>query len=147
MKRIQAFALVVWAFVVGDDWHTAIGVAVTGLVLGLRNAERLHASAHVVTVGFQTCAVVLAVVWALGFTFAMLWLIDRITPVRVGAEAEITDTVPINRRVRRDHERLKERGQRHGLGRGVAGAVARLSAAVDEAKAVIADRLQPRTGF
>jgi Hpt domain len=30
---------------------------------------------------------------------------------------------------------------------GVAGAVARLSAAVDEAKAVIADRLQPRTGF
>jgi HPt (histidine-containing phosphotransfer) domain-containing protein len=30
---------------------------------------------------------------------------------------------------------------------GVAGAVARLSAAVDEAKAVIADRVQPRTGF
>jgi HPt (histidine-containing phosphotransfer) domain-containing protein len=30
---------------------------------------------------------------------------------------------------------------------GIAGAVARLSAAVDEAKAVIADRLQPRTGF
>jgi len=41
---------------------TAIGVAVTGLVLGLRNAERLHASPHVVTVGFQTCVVVLAVV-------------------------------------------------------------------------------------
>ncbi len=39
---------------------TAIGVAVTGLVLGLRNAERVHASPHVVTVGFQTCAVVLA---------------------------------------------------------------------------------------
>jgi ammonium transporter, Amt family len=35
-------------------------------------------------------AVALAVVWALGFTFAMLWLIDRITPVRVGAEAEIS---------------------------------------------------------
>jgi len=32
-------------------------------------------------------AVVLAIVWALGFTFAMLWVIDRITPVRVG-EAE-----------------------------------------------------------
>jgi len=30
---------------------------------------------------------------------------------------------------------------------GVAGAVARLSAAVDEAEAVIADRLHPRTGF
>jgi Amt family ammonium transporter len=35
-------------------------------------------------------AVALAVVWALGFTFAMLWLIDRITPVRVGAEAEVS---------------------------------------------------------
>jgi Amt family ammonium transporter len=35
-------------------------------------------------------AVALAVVWALSFTFAMLWLIDRITPVRVGAEAEIS---------------------------------------------------------
>jgi Amt family ammonium transporter len=35
-------------------------------------------------------AVALAVVWALGFTFGMLWLIDRITPVRVGAEAEIS---------------------------------------------------------
>ncbi len=41
---------------------TAIGVAVTGLVLGLRNAERLRASPHVVTVGFQTCVGVLAVV-------------------------------------------------------------------------------------
>ncbi len=41
---------------------TAIGVAVTGLVLGLRNAEGQHASPHVVTVGFQTCVVVLAVV-------------------------------------------------------------------------------------
>jgi Amt family ammonium transporter len=35
-------------------------------------------------------AVALAVVWALGFTFAMLWLIDRITPVRVGVEDEIS---------------------------------------------------------
>jgi len=34
-------------------------------------------------------AVALAIVWALGFTFAMLWLIDRITPVRVDAEAEL----------------------------------------------------------
>jgi len=33
-------------------------------------------------------AVALASVWAFGFTFAMLWLIDRITPVRVDAEAE-----------------------------------------------------------
>ena len=33
-------------------------------------------------------AVALATVWAFGFTFAMLWLIDRITPVRVDAEAE-----------------------------------------------------------
>jgi EmrB/QacA subfamily drug resistance transporter len=41
---------------------TAIGVAVTGLVLGLRNAEQPHASPHVVTVGFQTCVLVLAVV-------------------------------------------------------------------------------------
>jgi MFS family permease len=41
---------------------TAIGVAVTGLVLGLRNAERLRASPHVVTIGFQTCVLVLAVV-------------------------------------------------------------------------------------
>ena len=32
-------------------------------------------------------AVALAIVWALGFTFAMLWLIDRITPVRVDAAA------------------------------------------------------------
>jgi Amt family ammonium transporter len=34
-------------------------------------------------------AVALAIVWALGFTFAMLWLIDRITPVRVDAAAEL----------------------------------------------------------
>ena len=34
-------------------------------------------------------AVALAILWALGFTFAMLWLIDRITPVRVDAEAEL----------------------------------------------------------
>ncbi|HWF42485.1 MAG TPA: MFS transporter, partial [Acidothermaceae bacterium] len=40
---------------------TAIGVAVIGLVFGLRNAERLHASPHAVTVGFQTCVAVLAV--------------------------------------------------------------------------------------
>jgi Amt family ammonium transporter len=34
-------------------------------------------------------AVALAIAWALGFTFAMLWLIDRITPVRVDAAAEV----------------------------------------------------------
>jgi len=33
-------------------------------------------------------AVALASVWAFGFTYAMLWLIDRITPVRVGVGAE-----------------------------------------------------------
>ena len=33
-------------------------------------------------------AVALASVWAFSFTYAMLWLIDRITPVRVDAEAE-----------------------------------------------------------
>jgi len=35
-------------------------------------------------------AVALAIVWALGFTFAMLWLIDRITPVRVDEAAELS---------------------------------------------------------
>lgn len=34
-------------------------------------------------------AVALATAWAFGFTFAMLWLIDRITPVRVDASAEL----------------------------------------------------------
>ncbi len=33
-------------------------------------------------------AVVLAVVWAFAFTYAMLWLINRITPVRVDDAAE-----------------------------------------------------------
>jgi EmrB/QacA subfamily drug resistance transporter len=51
---------------------TAIGVAVTGLVLGLRNAERLHASPHAVTVGFQTCVVVLAVAAAAAAGLASL---------------------------------------------------------------------------
>jgi hypothetical protein len=32
MTRLQAFALAVWEFVVGDDWRTAIGVV---LALGL----------------------------------------------------------------------------------------------------------------
>lgn len=27
MRRIRAFALTVWDFVVGDDWRTALGVA------------------------------------------------------------------------------------------------------------------------
>jgi Amt family ammonium transporter len=33
-------------------------------------------------------AVVLAIVWALAFTVAMLWLINRVTPVRVDEAAE-----------------------------------------------------------
>jgi Amt family ammonium transporter len=33
-------------------------------------------------------AVVLAVVWAFAFTLAMLWVINRVTPVRVGDAAE-----------------------------------------------------------
>jgi hypothetical protein len=32
MSRAQAFLLAVWEFVVGDDWRTALGVA---LALGL----------------------------------------------------------------------------------------------------------------
>jgi Amt family ammonium transporter len=32
--------------------------------------------------------VVLAIVWALGFTFGMLWVIDRLTAVRVTPETE-----------------------------------------------------------
>ena len=33
-------------------------------------------------------AVVLAVNWALAFTFGMLWVINRVTPIRVTAETE-----------------------------------------------------------
>jgi Amt family ammonium transporter len=38
--------------------------------------------------GKQVAAVVLGSVWAFGFTYGMLWLIDRFTPVRVSQEAE-----------------------------------------------------------
>jgi Amt family ammonium transporter len=38
--------------------------------------------------GKQVAAALLASAWALGFTLGMLWLIDRITPVRVSAETE-----------------------------------------------------------
>jgi len=41
---------------------TALGVAVTGLTLGLRNAQRPLASAHAVTVGFETCVLVLSAI-------------------------------------------------------------------------------------
>ena len=41
-------------------------------------------------------AVALAVVWAFGFTYAMLWLIDRITPVRVDAAAEVELDIAIH---------------------------------------------------
>ena len=33
-------------------------------------------------------AAVASSVWAFAFTYGMLWLIDRVTPVRVGEEAE-----------------------------------------------------------
>jgi len=36
----------------------------------------------------QVVAVLVSSVWAFGFTYAMLWLIDKITPVRVGSEFE-----------------------------------------------------------
>jgi Amt family ammonium transporter len=36
----------------------------------------------------QLVAVALSSVWAFGFTYGMLWLIDRVTPVRVGDEVE-----------------------------------------------------------
>ncbi|HWQ09274.1 MAG TPA: hypothetical protein VN436_09210, partial [Holophaga sp.] len=38
--------------------------------------------------GKQLVAVAVSSVWAFGFTYGMLWLIDRITPVRVDAEQE-----------------------------------------------------------
>ena len=34
-------------------------------------------------------AIALAVVWASGFTFGMLWIINRVTPIRVSAEVEM----------------------------------------------------------
>jgi Amt family ammonium transporter len=36
----------------------------------------------------QLVAVVISSVWAFGFTYGMLWLIDRVTPVRVGEQIE-----------------------------------------------------------
>nr|WP_285575520.1 ammonium transporter [Geothrix limicola] len=38
--------------------------------------------------GKQMAAVLISSVWAFGFTYGMLWIIDRITPVRVGVAAE-----------------------------------------------------------
>ncbi|MDL2334464.1 MAG: ammonium transporter [Chloroflexota bacterium] len=38
----------------------------------------------------QLAAVLASSVWAFGFTYAMLWLIDRFTPVRVSAQVEET---------------------------------------------------------
>ncbi len=40
--------------------------------------------------GKQCAAVGVSSVWAFAFTYGMLWAIDRITPVRVGAETEET---------------------------------------------------------
>ncbi|HEX7553785.1 MAG TPA: ammonium transporter [Geothrix sp.] len=39
--------------------------------------------------GKQCAAVLISSVWAFGFTYGMLWIIDRITPVRVTASAEV----------------------------------------------------------
>ena len=36
----------------------------------------------------QLVAVAISSVWAFGFTYGMLWLIDRVTPVRVAEEVE-----------------------------------------------------------
>jgi Amt family ammonium transporter len=36
----------------------------------------------------QLAAVALSSVWAFGFTYGMLWLIDKITPVKVNQQAE-----------------------------------------------------------
>jgi Amt family ammonium transporter len=36
----------------------------------------------------QLVAIAISSVWAFAFTYGMLWLIDRITPVKVGAAAE-----------------------------------------------------------
>ncbi|MDP9249826.1 MAG: ammonium transporter, partial [Chloroflexota bacterium] len=38
--------------------------------------------------GKQLAAVVISSAWAFGFTYAMLWLIDRVTPVKVDEAAE-----------------------------------------------------------
>jgi ammonium transporter, Amt family len=45
-------------------------------------------SGNVSFFGKQTAAVVMGSVWAFGFTYGMLWLIDRFTPVRVSGAAE-----------------------------------------------------------
>jgi Amt family ammonium transporter len=38
----------------------------------------------------QLVAVAVSSAWAFGFTYAMLWLIDRVTPVKVDQAAEET---------------------------------------------------------
>jgi Amt family ammonium transporter len=45
-------------------------------------------SGNVSFFGKQVAAVVMGSVWAFGFTYGMLWLIDRFTPVRVSEAAE-----------------------------------------------------------
>jgi Amt family ammonium transporter len=40
--------------------------------------------------GKQLAAVAISSVWAFGFTYGMLWLIDRITPVKVGESVEVS---------------------------------------------------------
>ena len=40
--------------------------------------------------GKQCAAVAISSVWAFAFTYGWLWIIDRITPVRVTSAAEVT---------------------------------------------------------
>ncbi len=47
----------------------------------------LHGNAHFFLV--EVAAVCLASVWAFAFTYGMLWVIDRVTPVKVGEAGEI----------------------------------------------------------
>jgi Amt family ammonium transporter len=46
----------------------------------------LHGNTHFFLV--QCAALLIASIWAFAFTLAMLWVIDRITPVRVSEETE-----------------------------------------------------------
>jgi hypothetical protein len=43
MKRVRAFPLAVWEFVVGDDWRTSLGVALAIAVTALLAAAGISA--------------------------------------------------------------------------------------------------------
>ena len=51
---------------------TSLGVAATGLVLGLRNAQQAGAPENAVLIGFRTCAIVLAALAVVAAAFAWL---------------------------------------------------------------------------